>query len=182
MLSDHALSTSGVGCQSRFLADLFDNTQKESNTFLEYVRQQDIIFKSNVPNDYDILGKNRGRGNVQPLRNGPHNPLLRLFNSLSPFTITSTEGDNVKKTLLDIRYNLGAEVSTLKGVPLNSQEKSDLKLVLAEDKAFRTDLEQMISSDLWQRNMNKYIELNKKNEDGWKAQENWFYTQIGSIC
>ena len=76
---------------------------------------------------------------------------------------------------------MGAEVSTLKGVPLNSQEKSDLKLVLAEDKEFRTDLEQMISSDLWQRNMNKYIELNKKNEDGWKAQENWFYTQIGSI-
>jgi len=171
----------GVGGQSRFLADLFDNTQKESNTFLEYVRQQDIIFKSNVPNDYDILGKNRGRGNAQPLRNGPHNPLLKLFNSLSPFTITSTEGDNVKKTLLDIRYNLGAEVSTLKGVPLNSQEKSDLKLVLAEDKEFRTELEQMISSDLWQRNMNKYIELNKKNVDGWKAQEAWFYSQIGSI-
>ena len=171
----------GAGGQSKFLADLFDNTQKEANTFLEYARQQDIIFKSNVPNDYDILGKERGQGNVQPLRNGPHNPLLRLFNSLSPFTITSTEGDNVKKTLLDIRYNLGAEVSTLEGVALNSQEKSDLKLVLAEDKEFRTDLESLIDSEVWQRNMKSYIELNKKNDDGWKAKEHWFYKEVGNV-
>ena len=168
----------GAGGQSRFLAELFDNTSKEANTFLEYARQQDFIFKSNVPNDYDILGKTRGKNNVKPLRIGPHNPVLRLVNSLSPFTVTSTEGDFVKQALLDIRYDIGAEVNSLGGVQLNSQEKSDFKLVLAEDKQFRKELEQLVSSEKWKDNYEQYKELGKTDHAGWKRQQEWFYQEV----
>ena len=184
----------GFGGQSRFLREVFDATEKEANTFLEFARQQDFLFRMNIPNDYDILGKERGVGNVKPLRNGPHNPVLRLLNALSPVTITSNTGDPVKQALHSIRYDIGAETSTLSGVPLNSQEKSDFKLVLAEDRLFRKELEEKVNEKEWQ-DMIKYYngELpfspGKKRErsgpdkalQGYQLKREVFYTEIQEI-
>ena len=171
----------GLQGQSKFLADIFDNTRKESNTFLEYATQHDVIFKSNVPNDYDVLGKKRGVGNAQPLRYGPHNVGMRFLHSLLPFQPTLTEGDSLKKQLHEIGYDLNVEFTSLKGVKLNSQERSDLKLVLAEDKDLRSELETLVNSKSWKVNLEDYIEAKKKNVDGWETKEEYFYKAVNAV-
>ena len=117
-----------------------------------------------------------------------------MLNALSPVTITSNTGDPVKQALHSIRYDIGAETSTLGGVPLNSQEKSDFKLVLAEDTLFRKKLEEKVNEKEWQ-DMIKYYngELpfspGKKRErsgpdkelHGYKIKREIFYTEIQEI-
>jgi len=171
----------GFQGQSKFLADLFDDTRKESNTFLEYARQQDFLFKSNIPNDYDVLGKTRGKGNVKPIRYGPHNFVARFLHSTMPFQVTMTEGDSLKQALYDIRFNLDLEYSSLGGIQLNSQEKSDLKLVLAEDPQLRSDLERTINSESWQANFKQYKDLQKKKTDGWDIAQDSISEDVRDI-
>ena len=171
----------GFQGQSKFLADIFDNTRKESNTFLEYATQHDIIFRSNVPDDYDVLGKTRGKGNAKPLRYGPHNVGMRFLHSLLPFQPTLTEGDALKKQLHEIGYDLNVEFTSLGGVKLNSQERSDLKLVLAEDPKLRSELETLINSKSWKDNLQDYKDAKKKNIDGWEVKEESFYTSVNKI-
>ena len=171
----------GFQGQSKFLTDMFDNTRKESNSFMEYAREQDFLFRSNIPDDYDVLGKTRGRGNVKPLRYGPHNFVARFLHSVSPFQVTMTEGDSLKQTLFDIRYPLDLEYSSLGGVELNSQEKSDLKLVMAEDKNLRSDLERLINSENWQNNLKQYKELGKKRTDGWDVAQDSITQEVRDV-
>ena len=92
-----------------------------------------------------------------------------------------TEGDSLKQTLYDIRYPLDLEYSSLGGVQLNSQEKSDLKLVLAEDKNLRSDLERLINSENWQENLKQYKELGKKRTDGWDVAQDSITQEVRDV-
>ena len=160
------------------LGELMDGTRKEAQTLLETVIRRDAIFKSALANRYDVLNKDRSG---KPLKTGAHNPILKLFNSLSPIAITTTEGDPIKEALLEIRYNLPDVLSTLDGVPLNSYEKSELERYMAMSKTLRPRLQRIIDSSMFKDAFQAYKSRDLKIRDGYNYKDWNFYKAIDAI-
>ena len=147
---------------SAALGRIADNNLKEANTLMEQIFEHDVGFKSSMYPRYDILSKDR-RG--KRLRIGPDQPLLRLFNHISPVAITPVEGDFVKENLKEIRFNLPEILSEVDGVPLNSRMRSELEKQLSMGD-LRRRLEHLFKSKSYQDNLQTYKDLNLKQTDG----------------
>ena len=157
------------------LREVMDANEVEAVSFLEQIRKNDLIFRSNIPNKYDVFGKDRsGTPYVAP----PDNPLLRIFNAVSPVAIVDAGNDPVKQALVDINYNLPDAVTTYKGERLTSKERSELQKIMSMDTELRANLERIVGDKSWQDMLEQYKERGflKRNGDGVEGQ--MFYQLI----
>ena len=156
------------------VGDVLDANKKEANTFLELLVQRDAAFKSAIPPKYDVLSKDRSG---KPLVYGPEQPLWRLFNTLSPIAITSSEDDEVKQALHAIRFNLPETLGTYQGEALTSIEQSELEKELSMGD-LRRDLERLIRHPEVKRTLEEYRSKGLKESDGYKLNDQVFYAAI----
>ena len=161
----------------KMLGDMADNTQKEANTLWEMIKRADIGAKSTLPAKYDILSKDRSG---KKLHYGPENGLLRLFNSLSPIAIVPTDGDPLRKTLQEIRYNLPEVLSQIGGVELNSLERSELQRILSQS-TLRADLERVMKTADFKSSLETYRNANLKEADDYELKDHRFYTLVHDV-
>ena len=159
------------------IGDVLDANQKEANTLLELISKRDVMFKNVVPNKYDVLNKER---TATPLRYGPEQPLHRLFNSMSPIAFTTPDGDPVKDALETIRFNLPETLSTYQGESLNSFEKSEMEKILAQS-TLRQDLERVINHPAFKQTLDEYQRLNLKESDGYRLNDQIFYSAVRKV-
>ena len=162
---------------SRTFGDLADNTQKEANTLWEMIIQKDAMVKQFLNPKYDILSKDRSG---KKLHYGPENGLLRLFNSLSPVAIVPTDGDPIRQTLQEIRYNLPEVLSHINGVELNSKERSELQRILSQS-TLRRDLEYIMNTSAFKSSLKTYRESNLKQSDDYMIKDHQFYILVHEI-
>ena len=156
------------------IGDVLDANQREANTFNELLVRRDAVFKKAIPPKYDVLSKDRSG---KELKYGPEQPLWRLFNSLSPIGIWQSEGDEVKEALQAIRFNLPETMKTYQGEQLNSLEQSRMAKELATG-GLRADLERIVNHPEFKRTLRQYKELDLKESDGYKLNDQIFYNAI----
>ena len=163
------------------IGDIVDSNQKEANTFLELVVKRDAIFKSNIPNKFDVLNKER---TSKPLTYGPEQPLWRLWNSMSLVALTTSEDDFVKQGLETIRFNLPETFGTFRGEPLSSYEQSQMEAILAQTNEWgdlRQDLEKVMRHPAFKKTLDDYQRLNLKESDGYKLNDQIFYSAVRKV-
>ena len=160
------------------LGDLTDATYKESQTLLETIGRRDVFIKGYLHPRYDVLNKDRSG---KPLQTGPHNPLLRLFNALSPVAITSVDADPIKESLLEIRYNLPDVLAVLDGEPLNSIERSELERYMSISKTLRPRLDKIIKSDMYNDALKAYQARDLRVSQGFNYKDWPFYQAIDEV-
>ena len=160
------------------LGDLTDATYKESQTLLETIGRRDVFIKGFLKPRYDVLSKDR---TGKPLQTGPHNPLLRLFNALSPVAITSVDADPIKEALLEIRYNLPDVLAVLDGEPLNSIERSEIERYLSMSKTLRPRLDKIIKSGMFKDALNAYKARDLRVSEGFNYKDWPFYMAVDEV-
>ena len=143
---------------SKDIGNLLDPVKKEAQSLGEMIIQQDAFLKSALWPQYDILSKDRtGKEfNMNQAEfegnKGALNPLLRIFNAVSPVVIApvpkiKSKGgyveDPVKTTLNAMRFNLPEVLNQYKGVALSSRQRSRLQYYLQKGD-LRKDLEREI--------------------------------------
>lgn len=134
------------------VGNIVDATQKEAQEFHEMLIRRDAGFKSALSSRYDILNKDRSG---KQLLNAPDNLMLRVLNAFNPFTIHYTDGDSVKETLLETRFNLPQTLSTYKEEPLNSFYMSKMQYYMSKGD-LRENLEELFKSPAWQDEFEAY--------------------------
>jgi len=159
------------------ISDVLDANEREANTFWEMLGQRDIIARQHLPVKYDVLNKERV---AKPLRFGPEQPLWRLANSNSLAAVTQIEGDELKEALHAIRFNMPETLSTYRGEPLSSQEKSAFEEYLSTSD-LRKDLLRVIRHPAFKKSLEKYQKLNLKESDGYKVGDQIFYQAIQKV-
>ena len=156
---------------------VMDANQKEANNFLEIIANRDAIFKSTLQPKYDILSKDRSG---KKLIIGPEFPLLRLFNAMSPVAVTFPEGDPVKMTLKAMSYNLPETLSTFKGEPLNSYERSRLQYYMSTGN-LRKRLEHVMNSPSFKKEFEAYKALGLRQADGYELYKQGWYQMVHRV-
>ena len=177
----------------RDIGDITDSIQKESDTVLEQIIRRTAIAKQWLPPKYDILSKDRSgkEYTFSPEFNNDAgmvlNPLMRIFNAVSPIPITPVaEDDLVKKTLLKMRFDLPGVMQSYKGVQLNAKQKSRLQYYLSKGD-LRYRLERVINpkNSKLRKELNAYIEgiggKKFREIEGWKLSNERFYRTVSSI-
>ena len=160
------------------LGNILDETRKESETLWELIIKRDALFKSTLPPKYDILSRDRSGKRFVP---DPAHPLLRVFNNISPIAITNIDDDPVKQALVAIRYNLPQTLSTYKGEPLNSLERSEMEKYLSMGD-LRQELEIAIKNyPDFQRTLDEYRNKGLQIDEGYKLRNQRFYMIIDQI-
>ena len=145
------------------IGGVMDANEKEANGFWETMFKRDAIGKATLPPKYDILSKDRSGKKWMPATS---NLLMRLFNSMSPFPITWTEGDKVKENLRSISFNLPEIMRTWKGERLTSREISQLQKILSQSN-LRARLEKLMrSGGRWEQQLEAYKKAGLTNKDG----------------
>lgn len=159
------------------LGDILDANRKEATTLGEMLIRRDVV-KGALPAKYDVLAKDRSG---KKLNYGSENPLLRLFNSLSPIPITFADDDPVKKGLVEMRYNLPEALTTYKGEPLNSLERSELQKYMSMGN-LRSRLEKvMVKERYWRENLDRYKKENLTINEGYQLYSQKFYILVDRI-
>ena len=157
------------------LGDVLDANQKEAQSLTEMVVRRDALFKSVLPPKYDVLSKDRSG---KALNYGPENPLFRLFNSLSPIAVTPVDEDIVKQNLVAMRYNLPEALSTYKGEPLNSLERSEMQKYMSMG-SLRERLERiMLQDSTWREDFDAYKKNNLTISEGYPLYSQRFYQMV----
>lgn len=155
----------------------FDGTQREANTILEKIVQRDVLFRRTNPVKYDIFAK----GNkAKEIYYGTENPLMRLFNVMLGWGVTYVDGDIVKETLHDIGYNLPEITDVIGDVNLNSAQKSKLSELLSESD-LQKDLEWLIKSKPFQRELAAFKKNGYQESDGWRKEKASFFRAIDKV-
>ena len=163
---------------SRQLGDIIDANEKEAEGFWQTIFRRDVIAKSFLPKKYDILSKDRSGKEFYPDNT---NPLMRLFNSISPFPITWSDGDKVKENLRLMQYNLPEVMRQWKGEDLTSAETSQLQKILSQG-ALRKRLELLMrSGGKWEKDLNTYRSLGLSSRAGYKLRDQEFYRDVHKI-
>ena len=134
------------------LGDVVDVVQKEAELLGQMLIKNDVLVKGILPPKYDILSKDRSG---KELTYGPENPLMRIFNELSPIPITFADDDPVKQTLLETRYNLPQDLSTYREEPLNAFEMSQVQKYMSTG-SLRAELEALFNSRKWKSEFEDY--------------------------
>ena len=165
---------SGLSAQ---LGNLVDENERISRGFFETLVKRDLAFKTSLPAKYDILepGKEAVKFSAYTT-----NPLMKLWNSLSPVAITYAGNNKVKKALRDISFNLPETLRTWKGEELNSFEQSELQRYLAESDLYER-LDKLISSQSWQNQLEEYKRLGLMKREGFAATDQKFYIDVQRI-
>jgi hypothetical protein len=157
------------------LGDVIDANQKEAQSLLETIVRRDAIVKSVLPPKYDVLSKDRSG---KKLVSGAENPLFRLFNAFSPVPITPVDDDPIKKSLVEMRYNLPQTLSTYKGEPLNSLERSEMQKYLSMG-SLRSRLEKiMVTDPSWREDLDRYKKDNLRISEGYQLYSQRFYQLV----
>jgi len=125
------------------VGDLMDANRREADKLTEHLVKRDALLKSVLPPQYDYLSKDR---TGKPLSYAAENPLVRLFNMVMPISIHNAEGDPIKETLVEMRFNIPQVTSTYQGEPLNAYERSELQKYMAKGD-IRKELEKLILKD-----------------------------------
>ena len=165
---------SGLSAQ---LGNLVDENERISRGFFETLVKRDLAFKTSLPAKYDILepGKEAVKFSAYTT-----NPIMKLWNSLSPVAITYAGNNKVKKALRDISFNLPETLRTWKGEELNSFEQSELQRYLAESDLYER-LDKLISSQSWQNQLEEYKRLGLMKREGFAATDQKFYIDVQRI-
>jgi len=108
------------------------------------------------------------------LRNRPDNLLLRAFGLISPIGIDFEKEDPVTDTLVEIRYNVNANLTQIDGVELTGPEQSEVQRILATDKQFRSELERVINSKQFKSSLEAYKSQNRKVDKGMFSKDGVF--------
>ena len=161
------------------LGTIVDANQKEAKGFWEGMFKNDIAFKSALHPRYDVLSKDK-KGRVKPFQTEPLNPLLRIYNRISPIPIVPIDDDPVRQALIDIRFNLPQVMSEIDGVELDNRQRSELQRVLAEGK-LRERLDELIRSPKFKNTLAHYREEQLKDSEGWEHEQAWFYREVHRI-
>ena len=162
---------------SQDIGMLLDANQKEANTLIETLMKNDAGAKSILHPKYDVLSK----GNkAKPLQHDPLNPMLRLFNRISPIAVVPVDGDPVRDALLEIRYPLPLILGEIDGVELSSRQRSELSKHLAESDLYK-ELLRLVNNPDYKETLAKYKGDELKNRDGWDLKTTWFYNEVESI-
>jgi hypothetical protein len=157
------------------IGDLTDANRKEATSLLQMIIKRDAVFKSFLPNQHDILSKDRSG---QPLSTAAEAPLFRLFNSVSPIPITDITNDPVKQGLVEMRYNMPEILSKIDGVPLNAYEKSELSRLMSMGD-LRARLERvMIRDPYWRKAFDEYKKANISISEGADLFKMKFYQLV----
>ncbi len=163
---------------SRQLGDIIDANEKEAEGFWQTIFRRDAVAKSFLPKKYDILSKDRSGKEFYPDNT---NPLMRLFNSISPFPINWSDGDKVKENLRLMQYNLPEVMRQWKGVDLTSAETSQLQKILSQS-SLRKRLELLMrSGGKWEKDLNTYRSLGLSSRAGYKLRDQEFYRDVHKI-
>ncbi len=157
------------------LGDAIQANEVEANNFFEEIIRRDVIFKKGLHPTYDILNKDRSG---KPFVASPTNPLLRAINLISPVAIVFADKDPVKEALLRINYNLPSEITTFKGVPLTSKERSMIQKLMSQDVTFRRNLEAIVGNPSWIAGVEAFEKGNNLRRDGGDVRKTLFYHQI----
>ncbi len=159
------------------IGDIMDANRKEATTLGQMIIRRDVGIKGFLPNQYDILNKDR---TGKPLQYGAENPLLRIFNTFSPIAITNVENDPVKQGLVEMRYNMPAILSKIDGVPLNALEKSELARLMSQGD-LRKRLERiMVKDPYWRKALDEYKEKNISISEGADLFKMKFYQLVNT--
>jgi len=161
------------------LGTIVDANHREATGFWEELKKKDLLFKNNLHPKYDVLSKDK-KGRVKPYHTEPLNPLLRIYNRISPIAIVPIDNDPVRQALIDIRYDLPHAMSTLKGVDLNSRERSQLQYELANGN-LRERLEKLINSGRFKGSLEQYKIDGLKDAAGWDHKDAYFYNEVNRI-
>jgi len=159
------------------IGDITDANEKEANNFWELLGKRDAYMKGKLPPKYDVLSEDRSG---KPLRYGPEQPLWRALNSTAPIAVTHFEGDELKEALHMIQYNMPETLSTFRGEPLNSFEKSEMERYLAQSD-LRKDLLKVIRSKTFKNALNEYKSRNLKESDGYLLKDQRFYRAVKQV-
>ena len=160
------------------LGDVMDANRKEAVSLKEMAVKRDALFKSILPPKYDIL--NEDRSGV-PLKYGAENPLLRLFNALSPIAVVNTEDDKIRQNLVDIRFNMPEMLTQYKGVELDSQMRSEMQKYMSMG-SLRADLHKiMIDDEAWRRDFDAYKDNKLTIDKGFDLYKQTFYTDVQEV-
>jgi len=110
--------------------------------------------KPGLPDDYDFIDGGQV-GTVE-------NPVLRLYNALSPFPYHAQPSD-AKQYLIDVEFNseLGMSSRT-DGVPYTKAELSEIKRLMGEDGQFKRDILRIRSRMPAAEFRSKYAEATRK--------------------
>ena len=161
------------------LGTIVDANHKESQGFWEGLIKKDIAFKNSLSPKYDILSRDK-KNRVKPYTTEPLNPLLRIFNRISPVAVVPIDDDPVRQALIDIRYDLPQTMSQLNGVDLNNRERSQLQKYLAEGR-LRERIARLVASPKFKGTLKQYKIDGLKDSDGWDHKDAWFYREVQKI-
>lgn len=151
--------------------DLIDGSMKELDSMNEKIMYRSSAFRPFLAQRYDIYNKERL---PKKLRNRPDNLLLRAFGLMSPIGIDFEKEDPVTDALVEIRYNLNANLTQIDGVQLTASEQSEVQKILATDKQFRVELERVINSKQFKQSLESYKSQNRKVDEGMFAKSGVF--------
>lgn len=144
-------------------SELVDGSMKELDSINEKIAYRASAVRTLLPQRYDIYNKERV---AKKLRNRPDNLLLRLFSMVSPIGIDFEKQDPVTDALVEIRYDVNANLTQIDGVQLTGPEQSEVQEILATDKQFRSELERVINSKQFKQSLESYKSQNRKVDEG----------------
>ena len=139
--------------------ELIDGNLKELESLNDRFLNRGSVFKPLLTPRYNIYNKERV---AKELTNKPDNLLLRAVSMASPVKLDFEEDDIVTDTLVEIRYDLNANLTQIDGIQLTGPEQSEIQRILATDKEFRKELLEKINSKPFQDSLKQYKEENRK--------------------
>ena len=157
------------------LGSMMDAHKREVVAWHQKFIERDLLVKNAIPPKYDVLSKDRS-GVPYQVPIGLFPPLLRIFNGISPIAVTMPEGDPIKEGLLAINFNLPHELTTYKGVPLNSQERSRFQYYMSIG-PLRKNLERVMN-DKWFESVEEFKKSGLLKSDNIDVKKNRFYRDV----
>jgi hypothetical protein len=139
--------------------ELIDGNLKELESLNDRFLNRGSVFKPLLTPRYNIYNKERV---AKELTNKPDNLLLRAVSMASPVKLDFEEDDIVTDTLVEIRYDLNANLTQIDGVQLTGPEQSEVQRILATDKEFRKELLNVINSKPFKDSLEQYKKENRK--------------------
>tara|TARA_X000001388_G_scaffold18852_1_gene12217 strand:- start:44 stop:4642 length:4599 start_codon:yes stop_codon:yes gene_type:complete len=176
-------------------SELIDGSMKELESVNERILYRASVIKPMLPQKYEIYNPERQE---KKLRMRPDNFFLRMFGMVSPIGIDFEKDDPVVDALIDIRYDVNANLTSIDGEQLTGPEQSEIQRLLAIDPIFRRRLENKINEPAWKESLEKYKKEDRKvktgpfskdgvfgiigdDKGGYNYKEEQFYTEIDQI-
>ena len=144
-------------------SELVDGSMKELESINERIMYRSSALKGVLPQKYDIYNEKREE---KKLRMRPDNFFLRAFSMISPIGIDFEKNDPVTDALIDIRYDVNANLTSINGEQLTGPEQSEIQRLLATDPIFRRELENKINEPAWKESLEKYKREGRKVKTG----------------